>query len=230
MLGSIAAAALAGSVVAALRGAGAWALIPAAAGLWMLVQTASFAYTTRAGKFAVWADLLRGLDLRGDERVLDMGCGRGAVLHMTAGLLPRGRAAGVDIWKSADQSGNAAAVTRRNAELEGVAGRVDLVTGDMRALPFHDGSFDLVVSSVAIHNIPHLDERRRAVEEAARVLRRGGRLVIADFGADRYAAWLRAAGLADARHRGLGWRFWYGGPWARITLVEAGGSAASDAG
>ena len=32
--------------------------------------------TTRRGKFAVWADVLAGLDLRGDEHVLDMGCGR----------------------------------------------------------------------------------------------------------------------------------------------------------
>jgi arsenite methyltransferase len=230
VLGAIAVAALAGGAVAALRGAGAWALIPAAAGLWMLLQTASFVYTTRAGKFAVWAGLLRALDLRGDQRVLDMGCGRGAVLHMAAGLLPRGRAVGVDIWQTVDQSGNTAAATLRNAELEGVADRVDLVTGDMRALPFRDGGFDVVLSSVAIHNIHDLSERRRAVLEAARVLRPGGRLLIADFGADRYAAWLRAAGLGDARHRELGWRFWYGGPWARIALVEAGGSDAGGAG
>src|SRR5262249_20951702 len=47
---------------------------------------------SRRGKFEVWARLLTGLDLRGDERVLDLGCGRGAVLMAAAKLVPRGRA------------------------------------------------------------------------------------------------------------------------------------------
>src|SRR5207249_4073043 len=83
------------------------------------------------GKFAVWAELLRGLGLRGDERLLDMGCGRGAVLLMAAQLLPAGRAVGVDLWKTADQSGNAPEVAEANARREGVADRVELRTGDM---------------------------------------------------------------------------------------------------
>lgn len=41
----------------------------------------------------------------------------------------------------------------RNAALEGVSDRIDIETGDMRALPFPDGTFDVVLSSLAIHNI-----------------------------------------------------------------------------
>ena len=52
---------------------------------------------SRRGKFEVWARLLTGIGLRGDERVLDLGCGRGAVLLVAAKLVPRGSVVGVDI-------------------------------------------------------------------------------------------------------------------------------------
>ena len=58
---------------------------------------------TLRGKFVVWAQLLDTLRLRGDERILDLGCGRGAVLLMAAERLTTGRAVGVDLWQSADQ-------------------------------------------------------------------------------------------------------------------------------
>ena len=114
----------------------------------------SFLYTTRRGKFQVWDEVLDELHLRGDERVLDMGCGRGAVLTAVARRLRTGRATGIDLWSTHDQSGNARDVTMRNASLEGVQDRIDIETGDMRALPFPDATFDVVVSSLAIHNIP----------------------------------------------------------------------------
>src|SRR5207247_9135802 len=113
----------------------------------MLVSTASYLYTTRAGKFAVWERLLREAGIGGRQRLLDMGCGRGAVLLMAAGLLPDGRAVGIDLWKSADQSGNRPETALANAEAEGVRDRVEVQTGDMRAMPFTAAAFDLVVSS-----------------------------------------------------------------------------------
>lgn len=64
-----------------------------------IVTTAAlFIRTTRVGKFEVWAQILEGLRLRGDETLLDLGCGRGAVLLAAAKLVPNGRAIGVDIW------------------------------------------------------------------------------------------------------------------------------------
>ena len=69
-----------------------------------------------------------------------MGCGRGAVLTAVARRLTTGRVTGIDIWSTLDQSGNAKDVTARNASLEGVADRMEIETGDMRALPFKDAS------------------------------------------------------------------------------------------
>ena len=118
-----------------------------------LANIASFFYTTRRGKFLEWQRILDRIQLRGDEMVLDMGCGRGAVLTAVARRLTMCRVTGVDIWSTKDQSGNATKVALRNASLEGVSDRVRVETDDMRALPFSDGSFDVVVSSLAIHNI-----------------------------------------------------------------------------
>jgi arsenite methyltransferase len=62
----------------------------------------------------------------------------------------------------------------------------------------------------------------RAVTEAARGLRPGGRLVLADLRHARaYAGQLAGLGLAEVTVRDLGWRFWYGGPWGRTSVVTA---------
>lgn len=184
-------------------------------------QVALYLHATRRGKFAVWAEILAGLPLHGDETVLDMGCGRGAVLCAAAQRLPRGRAIGVDLWQ-ADQTGNSADATMANAAAENIADRIELHTADMTALPLADNSVDVVVSNLAIHNIPTRDGRRRALTEAVRVLRPGGRLAIADLRETRnHAARLREIGWRDVQHRNLGWRMWYGGPWAATRLVTA---------
>src|SRR5436190_22596475 len=117
----------------------------------MLAVLGFYLHSTLRGKFVVWADLLDQLHLRGDERILDMGCGRGAVLLMAAQRLTTGRATGVDLWRSADQSSNSMEASRRNAIAEGVAERAEFQTGDMTALPFADNSLEVVVSSLAIH-------------------------------------------------------------------------------
>ena len=179
-------------------------------------------YSTRVGKFQAWSRLLDALALRGDERVLDLGCGRGAVLLAVARRLPRGRAIGVDLWSTADQSGNAAAATEANARAEGVADRIELHTGDMRRLPLPDASVDVVVSSLAIHNIPDAAGRAEAVAEAWRVLRAGGRLRIADIdSSDEYARTLQQLGALEVWRRDLGWRMWWGGPFMRTFVVSA---------
>ncbi|MEV0388622.1 class I SAM-dependent methyltransferase [Nonomuraea sp. NPDC050643] len=188
--------------------------------LYTLASATSYVYTTRRGKFAVWAEELERLE--GGERLLDLGCGRGAVLLQAARRLERGRATGIDLWRSRDQPGNGETVTRTNAEAEGVSERVELVTGDMRDLPFGDEAFDVVVSSQAVHDIPAQDGREQAVREAHRVLRPGGLMLIADFRhTPAYEATLRGLGVVDIRRRDAGWRFWHGGPWLRTEILEA---------
>ncbi|HUK73593.1 MAG TPA: class I SAM-dependent methyltransferase [Streptosporangiaceae bacterium] len=198
--------------VAALAGAGCTAVAGSAA---------SYLYSTGPGKRAVWAQLLDELGLRGDEHVLDVGCGRGAVLMMAARRLPAGRAVGADIWRRRDQSGNSRAAAERNAVAEGVHDRVELVDADARDLPFASASFDVVVSSLAIGNVRDAGGRAQALREAVRVLRPGGRLRIVDDGAGRYASVLWDVGCTSVTVRQLGWRTWYGLPGHHLPLVAA---------
>jgi arsenite methyltransferase len=211
--GGLLAAALA--ILEARHGRRLLAALAAASSLPLLLAFALYLHMTRRGKLAVWADVLEDLQLRGDEHVLDIGCGRGAVLAMVAKLVPGGHVTGLDLWRTEDQSGNHPEVTTANLRVEGVLDRCELRTGDMQSMPFSDASFDLVLSSLAIHNIDELalryhQRRLQAVSEAVRVLKPGGRLAIADIlHTRRYAEHLRDLGLQDVRHRRLGWRMWY---------------------
>jgi arsenite methyltransferase len=191
-------------------------------GVLFLLQAVVYLHTTLRGKFRLWDGLLDQLALNGDEQVLDLGCGRGAVLLAAAHRVPRGRAYGVDLWRSVDQSGNDESVTRSNAAAEGLSDRVETHTADMRDLPFPDGSFDLVVSSLAIHNLPTDGDRDAVLDEAIRVLRPGGRMVIADIRyVRRYARHLQQAGLVSVQFRTIGPNGWFAGPWQATSVVTA---------
>jgi arsenite methyltransferase len=95
--------------------------------------------------------------------------------------LTSGKSVGIDIWSKKDLSGNAMEETLRNAELEGVRDRVDVQSGDATAMNFADGSFDVVLSNLCIHNIPTKDGRDQACREIVRVLKPGGKAIISDF-------------------------------------------------
>lgn len=187
----------------------------------MLGIAAGYFYSTGPGKLSVWRELLDELGLRGDEHVLDIGCGRGAVLISAAHRLPGGRVTGADIWRLRDQTGNSRAAAERNAMAEGVSERVAFVDADARDLPFPSDSFDLVLSNLAFSNIHGSEERARGLREAVRVLRPGGQMRIVDDRADRYAPVLQGAGCADVGVRNLDWRMSFGLPGHHMTLVSA---------
>jgi SAM-dependent methyltransferase len=220
IVGTAGAGLLASAAISLVRGKRVAAAVTGGTGAFIGTTAALFIRFTRVGKFEVWAEILEALGLRGDETLLDLGCGRGAVLLAAAKLLPNGRAIGVDIWR-ADQTDNSQQNTLRNAELEGVADRVEVRTADITDLPFDDNSVDMIVSSLVVHNIPGAADRAEAISEAARVLRPGGRLVLADIWATgHHVRQLRGLGWTDARRRSLGWRMWWG-PGMGTHLVTA---------
>lgn len=149
------------------------------------------------GKLRTRDAMLALIDWRGDERVLDVGAGAGLLLVGAAKRLTRGgRAIGIDIWSAKDLSDNTEQATRRNIALEGVADRAEIETCDATSLHFADGSFDVVVSLLCLHNIEHRPDQARACREIARVLKPGGRVVIGDYvPTHAYAAALSEAGL-----------------------------------
>ena len=167
-------------------------------------ETAWMLYGSRRGKLHLREKLLDLVALQPSDQVLDVGCGRGLLLNGAARRLSGGKATGLDIWQKQDQSGNDPAVTLANAKAEGVEGRVEVRDGDMRQMPFPDASFDAVVSSLAIHNVPDATGREQAIREIARVVRPGGRVALLDFiHVARHANQLRELGWQDVKVSGL---------------------------
>ena len=184
--------ALAG-IAAQLGGAGLWlalrarnrrlaaalALGVAGAGTLALGGAGFLVWLSRVAKLRERHDLLDAIPWRGDERVLDVGCGRGLLLVGAAKRLTAGSATGLDIWDHTQLSGNRPAATLATAAAEGVAARITLCEGDARHLPFSDAEFDVVLSSLMLHHMTP-SGRTEALREMVRVLRPGGRLAILD--------------------------------------------------
>ena len=157
-------------------------------------------FSSKIGKLKERERILNILNVCGDENILDVGCGRGLYLVGAAKRLVTGKITGIDIWQSEDLSGNHMDNTIKNAVVEGVRDKVKIETADMRKMPFESETFDMVLSSFAIHNIYDPLERRNALLEITRVLKVGGKLCIIDMRhADEYARVFSENGICDIK-------------------------------
>lgn len=165
--------------------------------LWMISSSLWF-------KQIVMRRLLDEHRWRGDEQVLDVGCGRGLVAVGAARRLgPGGKVHGLDLWQARDLSDNNPATATANAEAAGVADRLVIDTGDMRQMPYADGQFDVIASMTAIHNIDDKPGRTQAIAEVWRVTKAGGQILIYDIRhAGAYADQLKTLGAVDVRMSG----------------------------
>lgn len=114
---------------------------------------------------------------RGDEVVLDAGCGSGRLIPFLAAKIPLGRLVCVD------RDGGMTEVTRRRVRELRLAIPVDVVLADLAALesaPLRPASFDVVFSNAALHWVP---EKLRAFAGFSRLLQAGGRLTVQCGGA-----------------------------------------------
>jgi len=163
------------------------------AAVWML-------WSSKIGKIKNREKLLGKISWAGNEVVLDVGCGRGLMLIGAARRLSTGKAVGIDIWQSEELSGNNPEAALENCRVEKVEDRTEIKTADMRSLPFEDNTFDIVLSSVAIHNLYKKNDRDTAISEIARVLKPGGQALIDDIRFhNEYAAIFAANGCKDVK-------------------------------
>ncbi|MEV0323067.1 class I SAM-dependent methyltransferase [Streptomyces sp. NPDC050658] len=108
---------------------------------------------------------------RPGQRILDVGCGTGYFSRRAAAsVTPGGRVTGIDPSQPMIEY-----ATRR------APANCTFQTASAQELPFGDASFDVIVSSLAIHHLPDGD-RLVALREMRRVLRPGGRLLLVDYG------------------------------------------------
>lgn len=107
---------------------------------------------------------------RDGEAGLDVGCGAGHLAcELARDVAPGGRIVAVD------RSPDSINATRARIETEGLRHLVEAQTGEATALAFADETFDFVVATQVYCHVPDVE---RAIREAARVMRRGGRLVV----------------------------------------------------
>ena len=128
----------------------------------------------------------------GGERLLDIGCGTGALaIEAKARIGPSGFVAGID------PSARMIARARRKAQRRALA--IDFREAAAERLPFPDSQFDVVTSTLMLHHLPR-PVRESALAEASRVLKPGGRVLAVDFGSSPGAT----SGLLGHLHRRRG--------------------------
>jgi ubiquinone/menaquinone biosynthesis C-methylase UbiE len=134
--------------------------------------------------------LLEAAELGEGTRVLDLGCGTGSLVVMLKRRYPSARVAAIDP--------DPKALARARAKLAHAGALADFEQGFADALPYADGSFDRVLSSLMLHHLT-APEKDAALGEAFRVLAPGGTLHVLDF-AETQGAGLHA--LAERLHGG----------------------------
>lgn len=186
---------------------------PAPADLARALDARYTALATDRGSSLSCGSVLELAAPRDGETVVDLGCGRGGdVLRAAAAIGERGLAIGVDSNAAMIAAARAPAADRH---------RIRFLLGDLAAVPLPDGRADLVISSCAIN---HARDKGAVYREIHRLLRPGGRFVVADVVSERalpeevradpaawaacyggaipegdYLAAIAAAGLADVR-------------------------------
>jgi SAM-dependent methyltransferase len=186
-----------------------WRWVAYSLGGYFLLGAAGMLYYSKVGKLALRDRLLDKIPWVGDERVLDVGCGRGLLTVGAARRLPRGSVVGLDVWHRSALSGNRADSVLENATIEGVQDRVQVKEGDARDLPFADSTFDVVVSNFVVHEMKNRLDRELMMRETARVLKPGGRVALVDFiFTDACVGDLRKFGVETERKRDRFISFW----------------------
>lgn len=172
-----------------LPSAGAWLALPVVLGvtavastflaLWFYALYRMFSYD---GKRQMARQIVEGtaayVKIPEGGRILDVGCGSGALTIACAKGNPECQVLGIDLWRGVYASFSKK-ICEENAAAEGVT-NAEFQSGNALKLDFPDESFDAVTSNYVYHNIPKVSGQVM-LEETLRVLKKGGVFAIHDI-------------------------------------------------
>jgi SAM-dependent methyltransferase len=125
-------------------------------------------------------DLLSAqLQWNGEGQALDIGCGNAALTIKLAHKYPHARFIGIDYWGNKWEFSKH--ICEKNARFERVQDRVTFQKTSASALPFPDGSFDVVVSNLVFHEVRDAKDKKKVLHEALRVVKNGGTFAFQDL-------------------------------------------------
>lgn len=176
--------------------------------------------TSKYGKLIQSRRVLNMISWTGTEVVLDAGCGRGLFAIQVAKYYSTvGKIVGVDIWNQRDLSNNSAQAAYENAVIQGVADRIEFHDGNICDLSYDDAIFDVVVSSMVIHNIAFYEDRMQALTELMRVIKPGGYLLVQDifYTQEYYDFFANSEYITHVELSGFQWGMF---PLSRVLIVK----------
>ena len=139
-------------------------------------QTFSFTGGGLMGKMHEY--LLSRLPWDGKGRILDIGCGSGALIIRAAKKFPESEAVGLDYWGASWNY--AREQCEKNAEIENIK-NTEFIKGDASNLCFADEYFDAAISNFVFHEVKTVRDKKSLVKEGLRVVKKGGAFAFQDM-------------------------------------------------
>lgn len=166
------------------------------AGISLILTAVWMVLYSKFGKFRQRNRMLNMIQWNGNEKVLDVGTGLGLLMIGAAKKLTTGKAIGIDIFDPKDLSNNTIERTKKNAQLENVATKVEILTMDILKIDFPNEYFDVILSNLCLHNIEKSEDRKKACAEIYRIIKPEGTVIISDFiKINEYSSKFRSLGM-----------------------------------
>ncbi|MBB1063398.1 class I SAM-dependent methyltransferase [Limosilactobacillus fastidiosus] len=184
----------------------------------ILLVVGTYCNTLFRGRRLIWRRVLGQLNVPEDSQVAILGLNyAGLFIEIAKMLKAPGKVTGINIGNESVKKQEEERIKENR-----VADRTKIVDGSLANLPLESRRYDYVLSAFTFHSVTPAINRGRAIQEAVRVMKPEGILVIVDFGdLQQYRQLLNNLGFQNVRIIPTGMDGWWGGPWLKTSVLVA---------